>query len=100
MAEFDFETLGESVVDWPKRGRKEKPIPEALVNALHKSFADGTTPHMIMPIKDVASFKNLLERAGKRYNMRIEKHIVEHDPKPGYCTFHFRVRARRNKDVE
>jgi hypothetical protein len=99
VEKFDFESIGQSEIQWPKRGRKPKPLPGPLVKALQDSFANESVPHLDMPTNQVASFGNLLSAAGRKLNMRIERHIEEDVPEPGMSRFHFRARSKRNSEV-
>lgn len=100
MPDFDFDTMQTALVEWPKRGRKPKPIPDALVKALQESVMTDRTPYLVMDETEENSFSNLLNKAGTLYNMRIERHIERDTPMPGKITFHFRARGKRNKEIE
>lgn len=100
MPEYNYDMLGTSTdIEWPKRGRKKKPLPEALVKALQDSFTNETVPHMILPNEQVKSFATLLGKIGQELNMRIERHSEVDTPKSGYTTYHFRARSKRNKEL-
>lgn len=99
MTDINFDAVNlDSEIDWPQRGRKKRPLPENLVNALHTSFSQGSTPHLQMKNDQVQTFKNLLSRAGAELNYRIEKVIKENHPSPGITTVYFRTKHRRNED--
>lgn len=96
MTNFDFGELAtDSEIDWPIRGRKTKPLPEQLVQALHQSFQHQSTPCMVVPSSKKNTFINLLNRAGRELNYRIEKVIKDDTPEEGQTTFYFRTRHRR-----
>lgn len=99
MADFNFDNIDVGKPEWPKRGRKPKPLPEQLVKALHDSFVNETVPHLVIKNSEVVTFSNLLSSAGKKLNMRIERHIEENVPQDGYSTYHFRARSKRNKEL-
>lgn len=99
MPAFDFDSIQKTDVEWPKRGRKPKPLPPKLVESLHESLASGTVPCLIMKNSDVTAFGNLLSTAGKKLNMRIERHILADTPEPGLTTFHFRARSKPNNKI-
>jgi len=96
MTNFNFDALEtDSEIEWPQRGRRTKPLPEQLVNALHQSFSNGSTPAMTVPTSKKNTFVNLLNKAGRELNYRIEKVVQDGVPEEGYTTFHFRTRHRR-----
>ena len=97
MSGIDFDALQpEAPFEWPKRGRKKQPLPEKLVDALHKSFANGTTPSMVLADDAVNTFSNLLSKAGRELNYRIEREVRDHQP--GYKIYYFRVKSRRTQE--
>ena len=98
MTNLNFEGLMfDSEVEFPKRGRKAEPLNPSLVDALHKSFANGSVPAIVIPNEQVKTFKNYLSRAGRELNYRIEQMVEEDKPRKGYSTYHFRTRALRKK---
>lgn len=99
MPDFNFDEIQVGQIEWPKRGRKPKALPETLVKALHYSIENAATPNLVMPSDDVTSFCNLLSRAGGQLNLRIEKHIQPDVPEKGKSTVHFRARGKRNKEI-
>jgi hypothetical protein len=98
-SELDFGNLeADGQVEWPKRGRKPAPLPDKLVDVLGQSLAFQTTPKMVMPSEQVDKFANLLNKAGRDLNYRIERHVETDVPEAGLSTYHFRVRGMRKKD--
>ncbi len=98
MTNFNFDALEtDSEIDWPVRGRRTKPLPEALVRALHQSFEHQSVPCMVVPTAKKNTFVNLLNKAGRELNYRIEKVVQDGVPEEGYTTFHFRTRHRRTQ---
>lgn len=97
MAQFAFDQITPSEVPWPKRGRKPKELPEDLIKALHWSFANEKHVHLDMDADQRDTFANLLSKAGRDLNMRIERHVEENTPKIGVVRFHFRARAKVNR---
>jgi hypothetical protein len=98
MPNLDFSTLGESEVNWPKRGRKPTPIPDDLIQALHRSAETGSTPHLVIQTNQVKAFAAMLSRAGRKLNYRIERFAEEDKPKKSFTTYHFRAKAKSTDD--
>lgn len=97
---LDFEAITESKVEWPKRGRKPKPLPNALIKALQDAYTAGKVANLVMPEDQEKMFGYMLTKAGKQLNMRIERHIVRDSPQVGLITYHFKPRAKRNGETE
>lgn len=96
---FDFGLMeNDGEIEWPKRGRKARPLDPNLVAALHNSFGAGTTPNLIVRTDDVDRFQALLSRAGKELNYRIERLVKEDTPEPGYSTVYFKTRHKRKDE--
>lgn len=96
----DLEQIAVGDYKWPKRGRKPKPVPEALQKALTDSFTNETIPHLDMLSSEVVTFGRMLTSAGRKLNMRIEREIEVDVPEVGYSRYHFRTRSRLNKDED
>lgn len=95
--DIDFNSLKQDVeIAWPKRGKKKQPLPEPLVAALHKSWETSTNAMMIIPMHQKTTFFNLLARAGKELNYRIEKIVQDDTPEEGMVTYYFKVVSRRH----
>jgi len=99
MPDFEFDNIVTTDVEWPKRGRKAKPVPEALANALRESLTSEKIPNLVLPMDQVTSFANVLSAAGRKLNMRIERHVEENVPEKGMATYHFRARSKRNREA-
>jgi hypothetical protein len=99
MADIDFEAINpEGNFDWPKRGRTKLPLPEKLVDSLHKSFTNGSTPNIVLHESAVTKFANLLSKAGRELNYRIEREIRPHPDNPSYKIYYYRVKSRRKQE--
>lgn len=97
MPTFDFDQINvNNDVEWPKRGRKKQPLPEQLVQSLHTSYANKATASVTIPNDKVASFANLLSKAGKELNYRIERFTQKLDN--GYTIYHYRVKSFRKPE--
>lgn len=95
--EINFSGLENDVqIEWPKRGRRKEPLPPALEKALHSSYETGSTASLSLPQEQRTTFFNLLARAGKELNYRVNKIIRDDEPEDGIVTFYFKVIGHRN----
>lgn len=86
-------------IPWPKRGRTKVPLPEPLVAALHNSYANGSTPNLLLPEDQKTTFTNLLAKAGKELNYRIEKLWDYENAPDDFIRVFFRVSGLRDKNA-
>jgi hypothetical protein len=97
MSEFDFNAV--ALVDdyeWPKRGRVESPLPAALIKILHKSYEEGSVASMVIKNDSVGQFARLLSKAGRQFNMRIERDVRKDHPNTGQTTYSFRAKVKNS----
>lgn len=97
---FDFDGIEPSNdFKWSKRGRKKTPLNPKLIEALRQSYGTGITAHLVMPNEQVNAFYNLLSKAGRELNYRINREVEKDKPEQGMSTYHFKVIGLRDKDL-